>query len=92
MKASRFLEELPGEPALCERWQLEEGSGAPGLDAAPAPAAVGPRDPRTVPSLFGTPGAGEGGAARPSTAGRPPAEQRATEEDEGDTGQDDLPF
>jgi DNA helicase-2/ATP-dependent DNA helicase PcrA len=29
MKASRFLEELPPEPATFERWQLEEGSAPP---------------------------------------------------------------
>ncbi|WP_242371164.1 ATP-dependent helicase, partial [Anaeromyxobacter sp. SG26] len=38
MKASRFVEELPGEPELFERWQLDEpGGGAPALGAAPPP-------------------------------------------------------
>ncbi len=50
MKASRFLEELPADPPLCERWQLEEGAGAPGLGAAPQPAQVAPRDARSVPA------------------------------------------
>ena len=99
MKASLFLEELPGEPALCERWQLEEGGGAPGLDAAPSPAAVGPRDPRSVPSLFGAPQPGEGtaggrlhaggpdgGGPGPARGGGPPAPEP---EDEGPDG---LPF
>jgi DNA helicase-2/ATP-dependent DNA helicase PcrA len=31
MKASRFLEELPPEPEIFERWQLEEGSSPPPL-------------------------------------------------------------
>ncbi|HTP50116.1 MAG TPA: ATP-dependent helicase [Anaeromyxobacteraceae bacterium] len=34
LKASRFIEELPGEPAVYERWQLEEGAGAPVLELA----------------------------------------------------------
>ena len=43
MKASRFVEELPGEPELFERWQLDEpGAGAAALGAAPAPAAAAP--------------------------------------------------
>jgi DNA helicase-2/ATP-dependent DNA helicase PcrA len=55
MKASRFLEELPpAEPELFERWQLDEpGAGAPALAEAPAAAPLPPRDPRTVPALFG---------------------------------------
>jgi DNA helicase-2/ATP-dependent DNA helicase PcrA len=36
LKASRFLEELPGDPALYERWQLDE----PGNDLALPPGAA----------------------------------------------------
>ncbi len=55
MKASRFLEELPAEPDLFERWQLDDpaAGGVPALAAAAAPAALPPRDPRVVPALFG---------------------------------------
>ena len=60
MKASRFLEELPGEPPLSERWQLEEGALEPLPEGPPSPAAVGPRDPRAMPALFGA-----GGPAKP---------------------------
>ncbi len=57
MKASRFLEELPAEPELFERWQLDEPAGLAAL-GAPAPAAsLPPRDPRVVPALFGEAGA-----------------------------------
>jgi DNA helicase-2/ATP-dependent DNA helicase PcrA len=56
MKASRFLEELPAEPELMERWQLDDGAAAPALGPAPAPpTALPPRDPRVVPALFGAP-------------------------------------
>jgi DNA helicase-2/ATP-dependent DNA helicase PcrA len=40
LKASRFLEELPGEPPVYERWQLDEAPGAPALAGAPAQAAL----------------------------------------------------
>jgi DNA helicase II / ATP-dependent DNA helicase PcrA len=55
LKASRFLEELPAEPELFERWQLD-APGLPGLPgAAPVPALeAGSRDPRVIPALFGT--------------------------------------
>ena len=56
LKASRFLEELPGDPPLYERWQLEEEPGALELPAAtPAPplAAAG------MPALFGAPQEGD---------------------------------
>ena len=46
MKASRFVEELPGEPPVYDRWQLEEGRGPRAL-AAPAPAAA-----LSLPALF----------------------------------------
>jgi len=59
-KASRFLEELPGDPALYERWQLEDPGGAPALGAA-ASAAVLPA--MAMPRLFG-PAPGED--ARPA--------------------------
>ena len=57
MKASRFLEELPAEPDLFERWQLDDGvAGAPpALAAAAAPGALPARDPRVIPALFGVP-------------------------------------
>jgi DNA helicase II / ATP-dependent DNA helicase PcrA len=69
MKASRFLEELPAEPELLERWQLDDpGLAAPVLPAGPAPTPALPRDPRVVPALFGVaaplasaPGEDEGG-------------------------------
>jgi DNA helicase-2/ATP-dependent DNA helicase PcrA len=56
LKASRFLEELPGEPAVYERWQLEEGAVSPAL--APAPGSL---PLMTVPALFGP----AGGAKEP---------------------------
>ncbi len=43
LKASRFLEELPGDPPLYERWQLDEPAAAPALAAANEPACLGPR-------------------------------------------------
>jgi DNA helicase-2/ATP-dependent DNA helicase PcrA len=52
MKASRFLEELPPEPELYERWQLEEAR-TPTLPAAAPVAALTGRDPSVVPALFG---------------------------------------
>lgn len=56
MKASRFLEELPAEPDLFERWQLDAPAGAvPALAPVPALAALPARDPRVVPALFGAP-------------------------------------
>ncbi len=95
MKASRFLEELPADPPLCERWQLEEGAGAPGLGAAPQPAQVAPRDARSVPALFGTPGPDEGparGAARAGLARPAPGEDEGGDGEGGDGGGDDVPF
>ncbi len=66
LKASRFLEELPGEPELYERWQLDDP--APNVISLPLPDAPAPalRDARVVPALFGEPGTpdddeGEGG-------------------------------
>ena len=61
MKASRFLEELPAEPELFERWRLDDAPGAPALGAGPPAApALAARDPRTVPALFGVPVARDG--------------------------------
>jgi DNA helicase-2/ATP-dependent DNA helicase PcrA len=64
LKASRFLEELPGEPELLERWQLDE----PGREVALPPAASAPllRDARVVPALFGAPDGGGEGEAEPA--------------------------
>ena len=62
MKASRFLEELPAEPGLVERWQLDDDApGLPALGPVPvAPEALPPRDPRVIPVLFGAPDEGGG--------------------------------
>jgi DNA helicase-2/ATP-dependent DNA helicase PcrA len=60
LKASRFVEELPGEPPVYERWQLEDGGGLaalPAAESAPAPAGALP-GAMAMPRLFG---AGEGG-------------------------------
>jgi DNA helicase-2/ATP-dependent DNA helicase PcrA len=57
LKASRFVEELPGEPPVYDRWQLEEEGGRPALVEAPARA---PLPPMAVPALFGPPDGGEG--------------------------------
>jgi len=55
MKSSRFLEELPAEPELMERWQLDDGAPEGPALPEPAPVAALPRDPRVVPRLFGAP-------------------------------------
>ena len=61
MKASRFLEELPAEPPLCDRWQLDDGGAPPPLPEAPAAPVLGAAAAaRSLPSLFGEPGPGEG--------------------------------
>jgi len=55
LKASRFLEELPGDPALFERWQLDDPGLAalePANDAA-LPARPAPAGALLVPALFG---------------------------------------
>lgn len=67
LKASRFLEELPGEPAVYERWQLDEAPGEPALPGAQAQRAL-PASPAAarmaaleLPDLFGAaPDEGEG--------------------------------
>jgi len=80
LKASRFVEELPGDPALYERWQLEDPAAVAALPAANDPALLGPRPAPegalVVPALFGT-------------KSEPEAEVAAVEE--GGDG-DDAPF
>jgi DNA helicase-2/ATP-dependent DNA helicase PcrA len=81
MKASRFLEELPAEPELYERWQLEEGSAPPSLGPPPqAPAALPSRDPRVLPALFGAP-------TRPE-----PSEEPEGPGEDDEEGGGDVPF
>jgi DNA helicase-2/ATP-dependent DNA helicase PcrA len=84
MKASRFLEELPAEPELFERWQLDDPGLPAALGAAPPPATgLPPRDPGVVPALFGEPAPRRG----PVPAGA------AVEPGGGDPdGGDDVPF
>jgi DNA helicase-2/ATP-dependent DNA helicase PcrA len=55
MKASRFLEELPGDPPVYERWQLDDAEGPPALVAAEEPARLAPAPAAAllVPALFG---------------------------------------
>jgi DNA helicase-2/ATP-dependent DNA helicase PcrA len=59
LKASRFLEELPGEPAVYERWQLDEPASAPALGpgsaagALPASPAAARMAALELPRLFG---------------------------------------
>jgi len=53
LKASRFLEELPGEPPVYERWQLDEERGAPELSAPASSPALSAFE---VPALFGRDG------------------------------------
>ncbi|HVP66215.1 MAG TPA: ATP-dependent helicase [Anaeromyxobacteraceae bacterium] len=57
LKASRFIEELPGEPAVYDRWQLEDGRGTPALE----PAARPPLPAMTLPALFAADAGEEGG-------------------------------
>jgi len=62
MKPSRFIEELPAEPELYERWQLDDGARAPALSLVPSEEAGGAQLPAAVvPALFGTPDDGEAG-------------------------------
>jgi DNA helicase-2/ATP-dependent DNA helicase PcrA len=91
LKASRFVEELPGDPALYERWQLEDGAG-PALppaanDPALAAAPPAPEGARVIPLLFGETreppsplparnGRGFGGGAPGSDAGEAGGEAR----------------
>ncbi len=72
LKASRFLEELPGDPAPYERWQLDDpGVGPAALPAANDMALPGPppapASALLVPALFGAAGppvAADGAAGR----------------------------
>src|SRR6266508_1506932 len=79
MKASRFLEELPpSDPELFERWQLDDGVGAPALSSVPPLAQLGAaRDARVIPVLFGAAPPREVGGAEPD------------EDDEDDDGDDE---
>ena len=65
LKASRFIEELPGDPAPYERWQLDAPGAAAALPAANDPAllarAPAPAGALHVPALFGR--AADGDAA-----------------------------
>jgi DNA helicase II / ATP-dependent DNA helicase PcrA len=83
LKASRFIEELPGEPALYDRWQLEE-QAAVALPPANEPGQAGERlalaSALDVPALFGE---------------EPAAEEPAGLDDgdpEGEAGEGDLPL
>src|SRR6266702_4760031 len=59
LKASRFVEELPGDPAVYERWQLDEPGSPLALPAANDPALLAarpaPEGARVIPALFGVP-------------------------------------
>jgi DNA helicase-2/ATP-dependent DNA helicase PcrA len=83
LKASRFVEELPGEPPLYERWQLDEPGAAPALppanDAAALPGARAPEGARVIPLLFGR-------------AAEVPDDSDDAEVGDGGQGGDDVPF
>jgi DNA helicase-2/ATP-dependent DNA helicase PcrA len=85
LKASRFLEELPGDPPLYERWQLDEPGAPAALEPANEPARLGPlpapQGALSVPSLFQQPRRGRVGEARQGDGGG-----------ESDGGGDDVPF
>jgi DNA helicase-2/ATP-dependent DNA helicase PcrA len=77
LKASRFLEELPGEPAVYERWQLDEPSSGPALGGGPSPGAL----PASA------------AAARMAALELPRLFGEAPEEDEPEAGSgSDVPF
>ncbi|HET9595121.1 MAG TPA: ATP-dependent helicase [Anaeromyxobacteraceae bacterium] len=83
LKASRFVEELPGDPALYEKWELEDGArpalpppaNDPVLAAPPAPEGA-----KVIPLLFGEP--------HPTALVR----GRSGEGDGRSADPDDLPF
>lgn len=83
LKASRFLEELPGEPLLYERWQLEDPAMTAPLPSGPEPLRLGarpaPSSALQVPVLFGG-----------SSAERTTSLPHTTPEDDGPGG--DIPF
>jgi DNA helicase-2/ATP-dependent DNA helicase PcrA len=92
MKASRFLDELPAEPELYERWQLDDPGSGPALPAGTTPAAPPLNEARVVPALFG-----EGAArpsARPAVHVEPTTEEVPVLEATGTGGEDDdgVPF
>ena len=76
LKASRFLEELPGEPAVYERWQLDDGRGLPALGPAPGRPCRAPGHGHAAPvrggDRRGTP------AGMTSRSRSSPAQDRAT--------------
>jgi DNA helicase II / ATP-dependent DNA helicase PcrA len=83
MKVSRFLEELPTEPDVYERWQLDDFPAVPALAGAAPPAPpLPPRDPRTIPPLFGVPDAGDEDDAANEPLGTP-----EPPEDDGESGE-----
>jgi DNA helicase-2/ATP-dependent DNA helicase PcrA len=96
LKASRFVEELPGDPALYERWQLDDPAG-PALPPANDPALLAPKPApegaRVIPLLFGRPAGPAAPAGSDPTralgARAPPAPEPAAEPPPGD---DDVPF
>jgi DNA helicase-2/ATP-dependent DNA helicase PcrA len=92
MKASRFLEELPAEPELFERWQLDDGPGAPALPQVPATPALA-RDARVIPALFGDPSASARPPAAPANAPMPvPAGAPGEGPGPDEPGGDGVPF
>ncbi len=86
LKASRFIEELPGDPALMERWQLDEPSAGPPLPAPPDAARLAAAEAVTralaIPALFGRP-------PQPPQAGQP---HSAPGTDGPEGADDDVPF
>ena len=102
LKASRFVEELPGEPPLYERWQLDEPGAAPALPAANDAAALlgapAPEGARVIPLLFGRAAEPEPDAGPSSPfprlrgEGRGPDGPADSEVGDGGQGGDDVPF
>jgi DNA helicase II / ATP-dependent DNA helicase PcrA len=87
MKVSRFLEELPTEPEVYERWQLDDFPAVPALPGAPPAAApLPPRDPRTIPALFGVPDAKDEDDAANEPLGTPEPPEDEAESGQVDTG------
>jgi DNA helicase-2/ATP-dependent DNA helicase PcrA len=95
LKASRFVEELPGEPPLYERWQLDDAGPQalrPANDPALLAAAPAPAGALRVPALFGPAGGGPRPAGVPVVRPIPgPAEVPAGGAGEHG-GDDDVPF
>jgi DNA helicase-2/ATP-dependent DNA helicase PcrA len=59
LKASRFVEELPGDPPVYERWQLDDGPGLAAL--GPAPEGRAPLPAMVMPRLFASGSDGDDG-------------------------------